>query len=529
MNIWIITTGSSDVQLKTDKNWGTLHGKIRNQLETHKQFSASKSQDGQRFLYPARAMGVVYGQVIEQHYDDLAFPLLDNFWNLLRSKEITPQRIIVLVTNQVENFSPAKKNQVVSPYWQDTCTLEPILRHYFAQQESVTPEFLTLEPESQTSGLDNWNDVLTVVQKELASLTDIPKDATIYVSHQAGTPAISSAVQFCSLAQFGDRVKFLVSNEQDKTLTDTVESSTYLQGIEIQQVSKLLHWHDYAGMKEVLKRQIEEVDKQKDNPKRTDKQRKRDKQLKHVSYLLDAAIHWNCANFESFAEELKKHPDQEFVQIVEERTKVIGEQPQKQQKGKKQNYCNYWWTAYEDAYLGVIRLNQNNTVEAMFHSFRAVEGLLSEWINKHYKHLIKDGEIHLPKPIKVKKRKKEEEITTAKPYGQGLYFALDSIKDISKADDLDIWIFGNCTFGHRNALFHGLEGLADKKEVFRKWQPDNDEKRWGENDGEKWKTRVRNCLNFVAKDDLTKEFESLEEASLMVRVHEELKEAIAQL
>ena len=556
MNLWIVTIGSSDVQLDSDETnqakgrtekqrsdkvwsyWYTDDLKAQYHDISFEPKPIFKDREEAYRIAP-RILGAVYTasseSVQQEIWDYLTFPLLDNFVQALAGYP-APEAIAVLLTEQSAIFPSDRQRQSKSPYWQDTCELKPILQRYFTDRFPGVPwEFVFLKPESQAESLDNWNAVLELVRNQFRTLKieakaiQIAPDEFVYVSHQAGTPAISSAVQFCSLAQFGDRVKFLVSSEQDKTLTDTVESSAYLQGIEIQQVKKLLYWHDYAGIKEVLKRQIEEVEKQNGNPKRTNEQRKRDEQLKHVAYLLDAAIHWNCANFESFAEELKKHPDQEFVQIVEERTKVIGEQTKQQQKGKKLNYYNYWWTAYEDAYLGVVRLNQNNTVEAMFHSFRAVEGLLSEWINKHYKHLMQDGEIHLPKPIKIKRRKKEEEITTAKPYGQGLYFALDSIKDISKKDNLDIWIFGNCTFRHRNSLFHGLEGLADKKEVFRKWQPDNDEKRWGDNDNKKWKMRVLNCLNFIVKDDLPKKFELLEEASLMVRVHEELVSAIAHL
>jgi hypothetical protein len=34
------------------------------------------------------------------------------------------------------------------------------------------------------------------------------------------------------------------------------------------------------------------------------------------------------------------------------------------------------------------------------------------------------------------------------------------------------------------------------------------------------------CLNFIAKEDLPQEFTSLEEASLMFKVHDELENAI---
>ena len=176
MNIWIITTGSSDVQLKTEKNWNHLHAKVRNRLETDKQFSSSKSLDGKRYLYPARAMGKVYGTAIEtdlKYYEDLDFPLLNNFFWILNGKngkteEIIIDRVIILVTDQSEKFKSSEKNKPFSAFWQDTCTLEPILREYFRRRLIENLEFLILDTDpKKSSGLDNWNDVLERVQNKL--------------------------------------------------------------------------------------------------------------------------------------------------------------------------------------------------------------------------------------------------------------------------------------------------------------------------------------------------------------------------
>ena len=482
MNIWIITTGSSDVQLKNDKNWGTLHGRVRNQLETQKQFSQTKSKYGQRFLYPARAMGVVYGSAIDQHHGDLVFPLLDNFWSLFTEKEITPQRIIVLVTDQTQFFKDkaSEKNQVFSPYWQDTCTLEPLLRHYLAEKSTVTPEFLTLEADK--SGLDNWNEVLELVQKKLADLKDIPQNATVYVSHQAGTPAISSAVQFASLAQFGDRVEFLVSSEQDDNLTDTINSSAYLRGIKKEQAKKLLGHHDYAGVQNLLSNYLNSETK----------------------ILLDAAIQWNFAEFTQFIDKLKEHS--QFTTVVEDRVKEE----------------NWWWIAYEAAYLGFIRLEQENTVEAMFHSFRAVEGLLKIWSDKCY-----PGELQQTKH--PKRNENERWDRNLKAHGQDLYWFLTVKKSVDGNTDIknnttpDIFIFGTRSFNKRNDLFHNLKGLKGKEKVFENWRSPN-EPQWRQDAESKWKMRVLNCLNFISGETI-----SLEEASLMSQVHTLLEKSIAQL
>ncbi len=514
MNIWIITIGSSDVQLKHEKNWNSLHGKVRNQLETQKQFSSYKSQDGKRFLYPARIMGAVYAAAIandSKHYEELAFPLLDNFFWILegkgdQTKKIIINRAIVIVTDQSEKFKASEKSNPFSAFWQDTCSLQPILKEYFKRKSIEHTEFLILDPDPEKpSGLDNWNDVLERIQEKFkekfADLKDISKDATIYVSHQAGTPAISSAVQFCSLAKFGHRVKFLVSNEQDATLTDIVKSSAYLRGIEIQQAKKLLEWHDYSGIKEVLQRQIDEAKQLKDEPN------PEDEKLKRVASLLDIAVLWNFAKFEDFAKQLVLYPN-----------KVLTGQAETYLKDPN---SYWWWEAYEAAYLGVVRLKQDNTVEAMFHSFRSVEGLLRKWVDEKSR-LPKIGKrnnrIKLPKKITLPDGENTDKVNA---YGQGLYHALSALKDIDAIKDIDIWTFGNSVFDRRNELFHQLGGLHNKDAVFAEWKAPNELPL----DEQGWKDRVRNCLNFVS----AQKFASIEDASLMAQVHKELVDKIADL
>nr|RNJ69149.1 MAG: hypothetical protein EDM05_11570 [Leptolyngbya sp. IPPAS B-1204] len=91
----------------------------------------------------------------------------------------------------------------------------------------------------------------------------------------------------------------------------------------------------------------------------------------------------------------------------------------------------------------------------------------------------------------------------------------------------DIWVFGNFVFDRRNELFHQLRGLRSE-EVFKNWQSPDETQCEHDPEG-KWKTRILNCLNFIAKEDLPKEFESPEDASLMAQVHCELEKSLANL
>jgi hypothetical protein len=493
MNIWLVTIGSSDVQLKTDEDWHEWYRAIKR--ECYKlPFKPSRTIDDSDDPYriAPRVLGTAYADRPDEVWEILEFPLLKEFTAKLQGEAIA--QIILLLTDQSQIFDESQREDLKCPYWQDTCELQPIFERYF-QTHFPRTELVTIQlaPESGASGLDDWNAVLDLVRSQLKQEISV-NPTTVYVSHQAGTPAISSAVQFCSLAQFGDRVKFLVSNEYNQAKIDILPSSNYLIALKRQQAAKLLERHDYSGVRTVYA----------------------DHLSVEANVLLDAAIQWNFAEFSQFEDKLKSQ------EILSSYPQIVA--------AVKNRTENWWWTAYEAAYLGVVRLKQGNTVEAMFHSFRAVEGLLKKWMKEYDVSQQKAGKprfqwagnkIKLPRSVKSRdKNGKETEISKANPYGKGLYFLLDSIRNIDEVEDSDIWTFGNSVFDRRNELFHQLGGLQDEEAVFAEWQTC---------DEQPWKTRVVNCLNFIVKDDLPNGFGSPEDASLMVRVHEELVSAIAQL
>ncbi|MEB3191179.1 MAG: hypothetical protein VKL42_12630, partial [Snowella sp.] len=76
-----------------------------------------------------------------------------------------------------------------------------------------------------------------------------------------------------------------------------------------------------------------------------------------VQQLLKGAIAWNQGKFDDFYRECQAYLD----------------------KYKKPQTEEYWWQAYEQGYTAVIRFEQNNTTEAMLHSFRTIEGLINLW------------------------------------------------------------------------------------------------------------------------------------------------------
>lgn len=252
MTIWIVTTGNSDVQLKNNDNWEKLYEEVRSQSplkDCDNFYQVEQDKKTKLFTAPARVLGLVYGNQPEAQESDLKFPLLETYCQYFTNQIDFPNKIIVLITDQAKIFSEDHITSERCPYWQDTCTLEPILENYFQNNFGVKPLFLPLQPEDG-QGLDHWNETLSLVETTLDDAQrqlnlDVNSDETVYVSHQAGTPAISSAVQFVSLGKF-KKVEFLVSNQyydenyEQQSEPEAIKSSKYWQGMQIQKAKKLI-------------------------------------------------------------------------------------------------------------------------------------------------------------------------------------------------------------------------------------------------------------------------------------------------
>ncbi len=219
MNIWIVTTGNSDVILRNDKNWvKEFYPLAKDELDC-KKFSQPDpiDKDNKQLGYtaPARVFGQVYGNQAEYYKSDLDFPLFNTFSKYFQDNNIELDKIIILLTNQEKIFFEKEARSKQSPYWQDTHTLKPIIKWYFQKNKAfeLEPDFRELAPNSG-HGLSHWNETLLLVQDVFKEIQHNSEEmGTVYVSHQAGTPAISSAVQFVSLNKFQDKVKFILSNK----------------------------------------------------------------------------------------------------------------------------------------------------------------------------------------------------------------------------------------------------------------------------------------------------------------------------
>lgn len=523
MNVWLVTTGSSDIQLTSKEDWPDWWQDLKTSLHRLR-FEPVRTvdDDGEPYRLPARVLGLAYEQLADEVNPKLTFPLLQAFAQKLKAEEILLDQIIILMSDQVNLFTEEDRETKRCPYWQDTCLLYPIFIDYFHQHfPKVEVKPLLLKPQPSNKGLDDWDTVLELVQQEITGLQFEKEPKAVYVSHQAGTPAISSAVQFCSLARFGDRVKFLVSNEQDSMLTNVVESSAYLKGIKREQARKLLDNYDYSGVNNLVGEYLQG----------------------NAKSLLDAALQWNVAKFSNFLQSLNEQS-------------IFGFDLESRIKSE-----NWWWRAYEEVYLAKIRRIQGNIVEAFFHSFRAFEYIFYAWGDHEFGH----NKGHIEKQGR-KPYLKSSVLSDAKNYFSSAKFKQNGepnndlakmkckleqdgriLLDFStlhklfrccraeyKTECQDIEIFWdqrnnkeNNISEKRNIVFHQIEGMSES-DLWIFWNIPSTEKS-NESQEKFWEYKLLKLLNFIVKEDFPEGFSTLEKASLMVKVHQELKNAIATL
>ena len=189
---------------------------------------------------------------------------------------------------------------------------------------------------------------------------------------------------------------------------------------------------------------------------------------------------------------------------------------------QKQQTESFWWQAYEEAYLAVIRLEQNNTTEAMFHSFRAVEGLMYKWASATFKKevTVKDNRFAVLNRSIVQKHRTLEEFFQPNGRRDEIELNLWTMQRLLEADisetrnSRDFAIFWRNTKDERNILFHRIGGLT-KPEVLQAWGNDI-------NKQSQWEARILNCLNLVTGE----RFHSLTQASLFASTHCRVKKEI---
>lgn len=319
---------------------------------------------------------------------------------------------------------------------------------------------------------------------------------------KGGVGQTSEAGRTSALSRYGERVSFYDAKENSSKNRRGISSdligptfgTNYLWNRVQKQALGLLKNYNYLVVQELLEPYFQQDSKG----------------WSSTPSLLEGAIAWNRGEFDTCFRYAKNYLEKSQV--------------------KREEPYLWQWRAYEQAYTAVIRLYQNNTTEAMLHSFRAVEGLIYEWIKEDLKNYIqyRDKEENsyplLLKPIldaypsaelkSVFKKFDEHNRGTIKISGEAQSALVKTIISGARSHlDFSAWDSEQARIA-RNRLSHRLGGISEK-DLFRAWGEDIHDKK-------AWEKRLINCINLISG----KSFSSFQKASVMPSIHHHIKNQI---
>ncbi|MBR8831960.1 MAG: hypothetical protein N5P05_001730 [Chroococcopsis gigantea SAG 12.99] len=304
---------------------------------------------------------------------------------------------------------------------------------------------------------------------------------------KGGVGQASEAARVSGLSSYGNNIQFFDFSSIPGTNQKGVSAdytgpflgTNYLWDRTQQQVLKLLERYDYAEVLEILDPYFKQ----------------NTKAWSHIPSLVKAGVEWNQGQFKKFFQLAQSAFNEE----------------------QKQRSKQYWWMAYEQAYLAMVRLHQKNTTEAMLHSFRAIEGLLFEWVKDEFSpHIEKSQSRYILKTSILNvhpELKNWVDPTRDMKLERWIQVKLLELDILSKnpCPDFEAWSKAS---EERNRLSHQLGGI-DEKDLFKAWGADIKNR-------EQFDKRLVNCINLISGKNLT----SLQKASLFACVHEKVKRAI---
>lgn len=398
------------------------------------------------------------------------------------------QKIYLVATNQ---------KITVRERVRDTCWAAEVIRQWIEENYKISTEVILQGQEGKSPAdfeqiLPWWKQTW----QNIASKTE--KRTTILLCLKGGVNQSSIASQITGLDYFGESCRFydFIEDEIDNRkgspscFTPPIAGTNYLWDRKQKEAITLLKRFDYSGVNALLTPNWENAPE--------------DENLIKICNLLQLAIQWNVGDLQQFKQSLA--------------TAVANKHFRKSITRSER----WFWTAYEAAYLSLIRFKQGNIVEALFHSVRAVEGLTSEWAIDRYAGYVKQERGRSPvlkksvcNDAKFSELVKFEREFENKPdmhlYGTKLDKLLQYSRPQASAHE-DLKIFFKTTRNWRNDLFHTLSRLREE-DLYAAWDART---------VIEWEDRIVGCLNFLSEQN----FACLKAASLMALVHEELKNAI---
>ncbi|WP_373546014.1 hypothetical protein [Chamaesiphon sp.] len=430
---------------------------------------------------------------LTQYLSDRLEQYLDRIKPVIMGKLLTEQ------ANQIEQLYLVGTNQLPTVIQRNKDTIYScnILKAWVEKNLSIPTKILPLgekgtDPSNFEAMFEWWRKTW---REEIESAAGLE----IWLGLKGGVGQTSEAGRTSGLSLYGERIKFFEFHENERNnqagkpsdYTGPFLGTNYLWDRTQQQALGLLDRFDYAGAKELLKPYFHA------------------KNLGDVSDLLEAGIAWNRGEFHVFSTLVSAH------------TLDSPHQAQSQ---------TWWWMAYEQAYLAVVRLEQNNVAEAMLHSFRAVEGGLLEWakvtLGDNFHDDQKDSPIVFKSILESHSSKKLREAFKNKKIDGGeiephvIWMLISVQREILKVSlpaalkgDFEYFWSKDCK-NIRNRLSHRLGGMS-APELLQAWGEDLQ-------DRSQWQARLLGCLNILTGQS----FSTLDRASLFTSVHNRIRKAI---
>jgi hypothetical protein len=404
---------------------------------------------------------------------------------LLADQAQNLERIYLIGTDQKIGISQRKKDTVYA------CEL---IKGWLMHNYAMPVEVITLGENGENPS--NFEQMFRWWQQVWRETIQPQPEQPILLCLKGCVAQTAEAGRISGLSAYGDRIQFFDFIQNTEANRKGIPSeyigpilgSNYLWDRTQQQALKLLDRYDYAGVEDLLLPYF----------------RQDSKGFKALPNQIKAGIAWSQGQFGT------------FLQL----TKSLLT-PEQQQQGTK-----YWWVAYEQAQLALIRLQQQNTTEAMLSSFRAVEGLLWLWAIEVFPKYVRAETDQYP-ILKQSICQKYPKLCSQIDFNRDSRYpnttllqgkVLRSLLEVAipeTAISQDFKEFWDKAKTKRNTYSHRLGGLTER-EVFNAWGEDIRHQI-------QWETRILTCLNLVTGQT----FKNLQQASLFHKMHIQVRATIA--
>lgn len=476
--ILVATIGTRDVAFYTESEgkWLNIGNAYSSTLEESHlvkiQYDLNIEDDNANFRNITEYLSNNY-----QEYQDKLIPII--IGKLIKDKKDIIKTIYLVVTNQ-KGFANAKFCE------KDTLYSGKIIKKYLESHYNFDVKIF-YQGNEEKSNPANFEQMFTWWQKFWDIIDpDKKNNQDLLLCLKGGVNQSSEAARITSIIRFEENVTFYDFEEKEilncggkpSPYFAPFKGINYLWSRKQAEALSLLERYDYEAVDTILTPYYRDSNNE---------------DIRKLKLWLSKAIKWNITDFDTFINGLQKIPEN-----------------------------NWWWKGYESAYLGLVRFKQGNNIEAFFHGFRGIEGLMSELISVKYKDYVitPKGETPYLKLTICDQNSPYSEFKNSKHlfkngkvflYGAGLdsltEIALPNIKNTHQWKRFFIHIKP-----WRNRLYHRFKHLATG-DLFNAWEVGNQKD---------WENKILYFLNFLSGQN----YSSLEEASLMAEYHQKIKDLI---